>query len=483
MEKKKKNFTDPSAFIIAGVSSGSGKTLITLGIMESLRRRNLIVQPFKAGPDYIDPGHHSALLKRPSYNLDTWMMGNRGVRDTFLRNMTGADIGVIEGVMGLFDGKDGLSDEGSTAGLSKLLNLPVLLVIDASKTARSAGAIIKGFESFDPRVNVRWVVFNKVASPAHCKVLRDSAPRDSNARVLGCVPRDESLSMPERHLGLVTSADIEGKAWKRFIGKAASFIEKNIDLKSLLKGLPQSGRVRLKGLGEADHGKPAVRIAVARDKAFCFYYEENLELLRGFGARIVFFSPLKDKGLPPGINGVYLGGGYPELRAKELQANLSMREELKSLSKMGLPIYAECGGLMYLGKSIVDTGGKSYSQCGVFPWRSRMLFRRKALGYREVQIKPSPILPAGGTVRGHEYHYSEISNPPSRIKRIFSFKNRERREVSEGYLYKNTLASYIHIHFGSNPAFASGFVKMCGEWNARLPALKRPGGSRRGEYK
>ncbi len=456
------NKKTPSAFIVAGAASSSGKTVITLGLMEALRRSGLVVQPFKAGPDFIDPGHHSALLNRHSSTLDGWMMGPKGVPDTFYGNIAGSDIGVIEGVMGLFDGKDGLSEEGSTAELSKFLGLPVALVLDASKTARSIGAAILGFESFDPEVNIRWVIFNRVGSPAHCKALKDAVRRDSNIRVLGCIPKDEMLSIPSRHLGLLTSGDISGKAWRRFIGRAARTVEENIDLDGFVRELRKCGKVRFEGSKKKEKPpRPVARIAVARDRAFCFYYRENLEALESFGAMLVFFSPLEDKKLPDGIDGIYIGGGYPELYGQALQANVSMRKEIKAVAERGLPVLAECGGLMYLGRAVADKSGNRYSLCGVFPWTSRMLTKRKALGYREVTVKPCPMLPKGGGVRGHEYHYSEISRPPSAVKSVFSFKDRDGKKVREGYLYKNTLASYVHVHFASNPAFAEGFVRMC----------------------
>ncbi|MBI5642786.1 MAG: cobyrinate a,c-diamide synthase [Deltaproteobacteria bacterium] len=457
----KRKALKPAAFIVAGTSSGAGKTTVTLGIMEALRKRGLAVQPFKAGPDYIDPGHHSLLLKRPSYNLDTWMMGVEGVRKTFNEKNAGADIGVIEGVMGLYDGKDGRSEEGSTAHLAKILGLPVLLVIDASKTARSAGAVIKGFEAYDHEVDLRWVIFNNVASPRHYKILTDSIPAGSGVKALGYMPKDKALQMPERHLGLVTSGDIEGGEWKAFVKKAASLIEAHVDLMPLLESERSSGRpcnIPVPAINKKKSNR--IRIAVAYDKAFCFYYKENLEILGGLGAELAFFSPVKDKKLPVNINGIYIGGGYPEIYAKSIEANLPLRTEVKEAAKSGMPIYAECGGLMYLGRQIKDMEGKRFSSVGVFPWTSRMLKKRKALGYREIRAgEGCPFLRAGASVRGHEFHYSEIS-PAPKIKKVFRVKT-DGGEIEEGYLYKSTLATYMHMHFASNPGFASGFADLC----------------------
>ncbi len=452
----------PFGFIVAAPSSGSGKTVLTLGIMEALRRRNLSVQPFKAGPDYIDAGLHAALLKKPSYNLDTWMMGAGPVRRTFFGKSAGADISVVEGVMGLFDGRDGKSDEGSTAHLSRLLGLPVLLVVNAEKTARSVGALIKGFESFDPRVNLRWVVFNRVGSPRHYGMLKDSLPKGSKVRVLGYLPKEASLAMPERHLGLHASSTLARLRWEGFVGKASATAEKFLDIDLLLREAAREPlRPPAKGRG---HGTKATAdgplIAVALDKAFSFYYEENLDILKAFGARIVPFSPLSDKRLPEGTGGVYIGGGYPELFAALLEKNAPMRAEIKKAASGGLPIFAECGGLMYLGRSMEDMSGRVRAGVGVFPWGARMREKRAALGYREVVVeKGCPFIGKGGTLRGHEFHYSEITPPPARVRRAFKVAGGANPPVSEGYLYKNTLASYVHIHFASNPAFAKGFVE------------------------
>ncbi|MBI1912858.1 MAG: cobyrinate a,c-diamide synthase [Deltaproteobacteria bacterium] len=444
------------AFIVAGTNSSAGKTVITLGLMEALRRRGLTVQPFKAGPDYIDPGYHRALLGVPSYNLDTWMMGKKGVKRTFLQKSSHSQVSIIEGVMGLFDGKDGKSEEGSTAHIAKLLDIPVLLVVNAEKTARSAGAIIKGFESYDPKVNIKWVVFNRVGSPRHFQILKDSIPKGSKIKVLGYLPKDLTLSMPERHLGLVMAGELEDGSWKQFVKSAGDAIEKSVDIKALI-GRPVQKAEPVK---KEKNRKESTRIAVALDKAFCFYYEENFEILKNLGAELVFFSPVKDKQLPQGTSGIYLGGGYPELYASSLEENLSLKSQIKSASKKGMPIYAECGGLMYLGRNISDKDGKVFQMSGVLPFSTRMLSKRKALGYREVLAEGFPVEGGAKAIRGHEFHYSEIIKVPKNIKTVFSF-NHDGNDFMEGYLYKNTLASYIHLHFSSNPGFACGFVNMC----------------------
>ena len=266
------------AFIIAGVSSGSGKTTATLGIMEALRRGGLVVQPFKAGPDYIDPGHHGALLGRPSYNLDTWMMGQAGVEKTFYEKAMNADVAIIEGVMGLFDGRADAEGSGSTAHLAKVLGVPVLLVVDGAKMAQSAGAIVSGFERFDPRVNVRWVVFNRVASERHYRMLKESILARSNVECIGFLPHNDDLAVPSRHLGLVTSAEIDKRAWKNLIKAAGDAVVENVAVERLMARATRLKKITVRP--EKPKADRRARIAVARDKAFCFYYEENLEILK-----------------------------------------------------------------------------------------------------------------------------------------------------------------------------------------------------------
>jgi cobyrinic acid a,c-diamide synthase len=454
------------AFIIAGTRSGVGKTTLTLGIMEALRRRGIKVQPFKAGPDYIDPGYHTALCRSPSYNLDTWMMGTKGVKTTFFRAMDSRDIGVVEGVMGLFDGKSGskVGGEGSTAHIAKVLGLPVLLVVNASGISGSVGALVKGFERFDHAVKVAGVIFNSVGSLSHYALLKSAVTEHTGVRVFGFLPFENTIKLPHRHLGLVTRGDLTRGEWGRFLMRVGSLVEKNVDIEGILKALPlvRPKRSVFKSPGQKPI-KSHPKIAVARDRAFCFYYRENLEILERSGGKVAFFSPLKDKRLPEGTNGIYLGGGYPELYARGLERNSSLREEIKKFARAGYPVYAECGGLMYMGRALKDLEGRTHSMAGVFPWTSRMLGNRKSLGYRELKARPGcPFLKRGAKIRGHEYHYSEIASPPSRIKRVFELCG-SGGEGIEGYLYKNTLASYVHLHFASNPAFAEGFVRLINE--------------------
>src|SRR3990172_1512788 len=448
------------SFIIAGESSGVGKTTIAIGLMAALEKRGFTVQPFKAGPDYIDPSFHRMICGRPSYNLDTWIMGVKGVKNTFAKAMQGANVGIIEGVMGLFDGKGGRDEEGSTAHIAKVLEMPVILVVDASAMARSAGALVYGYEKFDPAVKIKGVIFNRVGSERHFYMLKQAVEDRCNANVLGYIPRDEEISLPERHLGLVMAGDrVVSGQWSVVSKRIVGLIEKFVDIDGILR---ISSTTHFRGCPEQTPNSKITRIAVALDNAFCFYYQENLDMLKELGAELVFFSPLKDKKLPAGINGIYLGGGYPELYARRLEANKALSKEIKLIADSGLPIYAECGGLMYLGKGLKDFKGKKYEMVGIFPWVSKMLEKRKSLGYREVKVVDCQFLKKGHKIRGHEYHYSEIDEPPQKIKRCYQLTpHTSRLTASEGYLCKNTLASYIHLHFASNPKFAEGFVRAC----------------------
>ncbi len=446
------------AFMIAGVSSGAGKTTAALGLMAALRERGLRVQPFKAGPDYIDPGHHTALCERPSYNLDTWMMGGKSVKDTFTQAMTGADVGIVEGVMGLFDGRCG-GFEGSSAHLAEVLGLPVILVLDAARMAGSAAAIVSGFEGFNSKVRVVGVIFNRVGSYRHFSMLKEAVESHCMAKVLGSLPREEEIAIPERHLGLIVSEEMGiGPADDR-AAKLSRLISDRISLDGVL------ALSRLKDR-EYEKEKPAnreavCRIAVACDEAFCFYYRQNLDILETMGAELVYFSPLKDKSLPRGSRGIYLGGGYPELYGKTLHLNESLKKEIKSFSESGRPVYAECGGLIYLGRELKSLEGETFEMAGVFPWRSTMMKRRKSLGYREVIVDGHcPFLEKGQKIRGHEFHYSEISHD-GETQKVYKVTDSGGENMEDGYIYKNTLASYVHLHFASNPKFAEGFVKRC----------------------
>jgi cobyrinic acid a,c-diamide synthase len=378
----------------------------------------------------------------------------------FSRLMQEADCAVVEGVMGLFDGFSPTSDTGSTAEMAKWLNLPVLLVVDAASMARSAAAVVKGFENFDREVGFAGVIFNRVGSKNHLSLLKEAVDRYCDTPCLGGLIRDGRLIMPERHLGLVT-AD-EAALSRERVDYLAGIIEENLDLDELIQTcqipVPDSA-----GEGFTRVEKKA-RIAVARDAAFCFYYPDNLELLESFSAELVFFSPLKDEEVPKGCHGIYIGGGYPEVFAKTLAKNEKMRESVRRAGEEGCPIYAECGGLMYLSREIATLSGTRYPMVGILPFSTRMLPRFRALGYREIRLtEEGPLGPPGTLARGHEFHYSEIQDmeaiPLETLYKIAGRKNRGFR--NEGFRVHNVLASYIHLHFGSNLDIPRNWVNFC----------------------
>ncbi|MDD3311125.1 cobyrinate a,c-diamide synthase [Pseudodesulfovibrio sp.] len=452
------------AWVVAGTHSGCGKTSVSLGLMAALARRGLAVQPYKCGPDFIDPGHHALACARggrpvPSHNLDGWMLDAPTNADIFNRYAANCDVAVVEGVMGLFDGFSPTGDAGSTSQLAKTLGLPVILVVDARSMARSAAALVAGYAGFDPGLHIAGVILNRVGSDSHAELLREAMALVPGVPVFGCLRRDESLAAPSRHLGLVTAGE-DGPDSDRY-RRLADWVEAGIDLDGLLAALPD---VEAVPPFEPVPEIASVSIGLARDAAFSFYYEENLRLLRAAGARLVEFSPIDDPHLPGDLAGLYLGGGYPELYAFELGQNNRLRREIREFCESGRPVYAECGGFMYLMNDIV-TGRGRYAMSGVFPLRAEMGGKFRALGYREVTLRrESPLGPAGAAVRGHEFHYSFIQGEPGPGGPPTAYAVSGRKGVidaPEGFLAGNTLGSYIHLHFGSNPAAARAFVAAC----------------------
>lgn len=460
-------------FVIAAPASGSGKTTITVGLMAALAESRR-AQPFKVGPDYIDPMYHTLACGRPSRNLDTWMIPPSRVRMLFDRAVADADLAVVEGVMGLFDGYDGRSESGSTAEVAKLLAAPVVLVIDVSRMARSAGAIALGCQRFDPALNVAGVICNRVAGARHAEWAR-RAVESVGLPVLGCIPRDETLRVPERHLGLHTVMERQAEA-QAFVRRAADVARAHVDLDRLIEiagqpaGLAAWGDERLSRSDDVFrpmNGRPGARIAVARDEAFCFYYEDNLDLLRAAGAEIVFFSPLRDADLPAGAQGVYLGGGYPEVHADRLAANRAMQAALRRAHRAGLPIYAECGGLMALVDELIDLQGRAHRMAGLIPGVARMQ-PRLTMGYREIVARRDTLLlRAGERARGHEFHYSAWEPPGDAADRC-AYDIAPRADAApgeetraEGFAAGNLLASYVHLHFAAQPEWARRFVDAC----------------------
>jgi len=433
-----------------------GKTTIALGLMAAFRRRGLAVQPFKCGPDFIDAGHHTRVCERPSRNLDGWMLSGETNRALFAQHAWMADIAIVEGVMGLFDGARN-SGEGSTAAMAKHLCLPVLLVVDASKMAASAAALVRGFETFDPAVRIAGVVFNQVGSAGHYGLLREALEQADCAPAVGYLPREASLRIPERHLGLYTAH--EEVLSKPALDHLSSLMEQSVNLDRVLELAALEAGYKAVAVPSRAAGD-AARIAVARDRAFCFYYEDNLDALRAAGAEIVEFSPLADRTLPEGTDALYIGGGYPELYAAALSANHSMRAAIEQFAEGGGPAYAECGGLMYLGRHLRTPDGHDWAMVGVLPFGTVLTDRLVRFGYTEVSFTSDCLVGrAGTTARGHSFHYSTIDGDTDAdcVYRVRSTLSGA--ESAEGYVVGNVLASYIHLHFLSNSELAANFVR------------------------
>jgi cobyrinic acid a,c-diamide synthase len=449
------------AVVIAGVRSGVGKTTIATGIMGALTRRRCRVQPFKAGPDYIDPSYHELACGVPSRNLDTWLLPHPTVSELFQRASSKGQISVVEGVMGVFDGHSSLSEEGSTAQLAKLLNAPVILVADASKVARSVAAEVLGYQQFDPDLRVAGVILNGLGGPRHLEFCQPQIEATTGLPVLGYLPRREEFVQPERHLGLVPT--VEGTVVREWYDALIAQVEETIDLDQIVQLAATSSPTHVppQVFPPEPQPKKAV-IAIARDKAFSFYYQDSLDLLEAWGAELATFSPLEDSSLPGGAGGIYIGGGFPEMFAQDLSENAPMLQSVRHAIGRGLPVYAECGGLMYLGQSLSDLAGTQYPMVGAIPVVSSMEGRRLHLGYREVEsCTNSPLLTRGQRVRGHEFHWSVLEQPPDPDQSVYRVIDQDNRP--EGFHVNSVWASYIHIHLGSQPYLAQRFVDACAE--------------------
>ncbi len=448
--------------VVAGVRSGVGKTTIATGIMGALARRGYAVQPFKAGPDYIDPSYHQLACGVPSRNLDTWLLPRPTVLELYGKAAARRQISVVEGVMGLFDGHSSLDEEGSTAQLAKLLGAPVLLVADAAKVARSVAAEVLGYQQFDPGLNLAGVILNGVGSPAHLEFCQPQIEATTGLPVLGYLPRRAEFEQPERHLGLIPT--VEGTVARQWYDALIAQIEETVDVGRIAdlarqcaspSPSPDAPRV----YPPEPRPKRAV-IAVAQDKAFNFYYQDSLDLLEAWGAELVPFSPMEDARLPGGVGGVYLGGGFPELFAAELSANRPMLESLRQAAERGVPVYGECGGLMYLGRSLTGFDGVAYPMAGLVPAVSAMSQSRLSLGYREVEAcSDGPLLASGRRVRGHEFHWSTLERPPQVDESVYRVVNQGGRP--DGFRAGRVWASYVHVHLGSAPELAPRFVATC----------------------
>ena len=448
--------------VVAGVRSGVGKTTIATGIMGALTRRGYAVQPFKAGPDYIDPSYHQVACGVPSRNLDTWLLPHSTVLELYGKAAAKRQLSVVEGVMGLFDGHSSLDEEGSTAQLAKLIGAPVILVADAAKVARSVAAEVLGYQQFDPDLNVAGVILNGVASDRHLEFCQPQIEATTGLPVLGYLPRRAEFEQPERHLGLIPT--VEGTVARQWYEALIAQIEETIDVGRIaeLAGMctPPSLSADAPQVYPSEPQPKRAVIAVAQDKAFNFYYQDSLDLLEAWGAEIVPFSPIEDASLPEGAGGVYLGGGFPEMFAAELSANRPMLESIRQAAERGVPIYGECGGLMYLGRSLTGFDDVAYPMAGLVSAVSAMSQSRLSLGYREVEARDDgPLLSAGQQVRGHEFHWSTLEQLPDEGESVYRVVNQGDRP--DGFRAGSVWATYVHVHLGSAPGLAPRFVERC----------------------
>jgi cobyrinic acid a,c-diamide synthase len=445
---------------IAGERSGVGKTTVTLAILATLRRRQQTVQSFKVGPDYIDPMFHSYVTGRACRNLDPILTSNDYVQTCFAKHSQTATYSLIEGVMGLFDGASGKTDAGSTAQVAKLLNVPVVLILNCSSTSRSIAAIAHGYRTFDPQIQLAGVILNQVGSDRHLELLA-AALQPLHLPILGVLRRQNDLSIPDRHLGLIPAGELTDL--NETLDRLADVGEQCFDWDRLLPLLETSEPSVPFYQQSIDIGAK-IRLAIAKDAAFNFYYADNLDLLRSAGADLIEWSPLQDEKLPPDIHGMYFGGGFPEVFGEILATNQSARQAVKVAIESGMPTYAECGGLMYLCDRIVDFSDRSYAMVGIFP-TTAVMGKRLTLGYRQLTVLNDTLLcDRGDRIWGHEFHRSTLTNLP--IQPIFELQGYESNLVfsPEGWQRYQVQAAYTHLHFGANPNLPRKFINRCHEF-------------------
>jgi cobyrinic acid a,c-diamide synthase len=449
--------TKLNALCIAGTASGDGKTTVTLALMRALQNRGLKVQPFKCGPDYIDPTFHKHACGKPSVNLDCWMMGQKAVQETFYNASASADISVIEGVMGLYDASQPDTLVGSTAETAILLKLPVILVINAKGMAGSIAAMVKGYSEFTKDINIVGVIANRVGSEKHAEILKTALNAANLPPLLGFLPKNNDFCLPERHLGLVPF--LENSKNEEWFNRLADNAEKYFELDKIASLTTNYHTINKSNKQNLKERK--IKLGIAYDKAFHFYYPDNIQILKNAGFEIINFSPLKDKTIPD-VDAIYIGGGFPEVFSKELEANIQMRQSLKDFADSNKTIYAECGGFMYLTQSITynDT---TYEMCNIIPAQTLMADRMRALGYRTAVTLQKTFLGFSGIeLRGHEFHWSNVKyhhTPSHAWKTKRTSKNAKFTKC--GYYNDNIFASYIHIHFASNPQVATNWYESC----------------------
>ncbi len=450
------------ALVVSALKGGSGKTFISVGLASHFKNKHLKVVSFKKGPDYIDAGWLSIASGNPCYNLDQFLMAPEDIVASFEKHSFEADVALVEGNRGLFDG---LNERGScsTAELAKILDLPIILILDVTKMTRTSAALVYGCQHFDKNVRIAGVILNQVGTARQERLIRKSIENYCSIPVIGAIPRLPENLFPERHLGLIPIQE-HGRLVDS-INQAREIVERYIDLEALESVLKQDKRFQNAPFYFVPTEEPSVpdfkcSIGVIRDEAFQFYYPENLEALERLGARLVFLSALRDSKLPEEIDGLYIGGGFPETHVKELVENKAFRESVRGFVEAGLPVYAECGGFMYLSEYIL-IDGISYPMVGVFPLTVVMSKKPQGHGYVVGEVvEVNPFYPVGSIIKGHEFHYSSVPKWPEH-KFSFALKLHKGKGILEhfdGIIYKNTAAFYTHVHALGCKFWAEGFV-------------------------
>jgi cobyrinic acid a,c-diamide synthase len=445
------------AVVIAGERSGVGKTTVTLALLAALRQRGQAVQSFKVGPDYIDPMFHTYITGRPCRNLDPVLTSEAYVRDCFTQNCQTADYVLVEGVMGLFDGASGADDTASTAHIARLLKLPVVLILDCSRTSRSIAAIAHGYRTFDPRVKITGVILNRVGSDRHLELLTQ-ALEPLHIPILGILRRQAEITLPDRHLGLVPTAELN--QLDTVVERLAHIGQTCFDWETLLPLLRTETAATHSSNSVTPHHLN-VRLAIAQDEAFSFYYADNLDILRQLGAELFPWSPLRDCALPPEVQGLYFGGGFPEVFAAQLADNQPARGAVKAAIQAGMPTYAECGGLMYLCHHIEDFAQNTHAMVGILPTTAQM-GQQLTLGYRQATaLQDSCLMCKGDRIWGHEFHRSTLVSEPEQPLLALQGYEAQRTLPLEGWQTQQVHASYVHLHFGAQLSLAQRFLRHC----------------------
>lgn len=459
--------------IIAAPQGRCGKTTVTLGLLRAFRRRGLKVQPFKKGPDYIDPSWLSAAAGVSCRNLDSYLMDPQQICSSVSLAAEHCDLSIIEGAMGLFDGLD-LAGSSSTAEIAKITKTPVVLVLDATRMTRSAAAIVLGCQHFDPQIHICGVILNKVARPRHEKMLREAIEHFCKVPVIGAIPKDAGLNIPDRHLGLITHVETNGS--DSLLDYLADVVSNHVDLEQLYflaTEAPSLQQARLsKQSIQISQAAQAVKVGVIRDKVFSFYYPENLTSLLHLGAEIIDINSLTDPCLPPDLDALYIGGGFPEVFAADLEENSGLRYSIRTAVESGLPVYAECGGLMYLGRSLL-VAGKSFEMVGSLPLDVVMEPKPQGHGYTSLETLPgNPWFTSGLGFKGHEFHNSRIINLDPTVR--FAYKVQRGQGIDgihDGIIYKGILASYNHLHALGTPQWAEKLVDLAASYQVRKRSI------------